>query len=264
MAKEAVPAAPAQGEKEKGMVFTWPNLVRIEMIVMMIYLVLFTVMSIYINAPLRNLANPEVTPNPAKAPWYFLGLQELLLHMHPALAGVIVPTAVLVGLAVIPYLDTRRAGIGIWFSTRKGVPIAIFSFIYTFVWEVGLVLIDEFLVIKDMPESAHGIGPAMKTIMFKIFYGMPDPAKAGIEPTQLIPIITDWVMPAFFMLLIPALLVVLVKKIWKADTREVMIALFTFFVASYWILTIISTAFRGHSMKLMVPWEVGHPEESLQ
>ena len=75
-------------------VHVWPHLVSIELVGALIYLLALSVMSILIRAPLVDLANPEVTPNPAKAPWYFLGLQELLLHMHPALAGVIVPGAV--------------------------------------------------------------------------------------------------------------------------------------------------------------------------
>ncbi len=234
----------ARAEKET--VFVWPHLVKIEMIGMLLYVLLFSLMAIFVNAPLRNLANPEVTPNPAKAPWYFLGLQELLLHMNPALAGVIVPTAVLIGLAAIPYIDTRRAGTGIYFSTRKGRMIAIFSFVYTAVWNIGLILIDEFLVLPGMAEGARGIGPALKT-----FAGAP-------------PWITDWAVPIFFMLLIPALLVLIVKRVWQANTREVMIALFSFFVSSFIVLTAIGTAFRGHSMRLVWPWEVGHPEEMLQ
>ena len=101
-------------------VHVWPHLVSIELVGALIYLLALSLMSILIRAPLVDLANPEVTPNPAKAPWYFLGLQELLLHMHPALAGVIVPGAVLTLLAAIPYIDRSRAGTGIWFSTPKG------------------------------------------------------------------------------------------------------------------------------------------------
>lgn len=235
------------GEKEQ--VFVWPHLVRIEMIGLLLYLFFFSLMAIFINSPLRNLANPEVTPNPAKAPWYFLGLQELLLHMHPALAGVIVPTAVLLGLASIPYFDNKRSGTGIYFSTKKGFPIAIFAFIYTAIWDLGLVLIDEFLVLPGMPAGAHGIGPALKALA---------PAPFSSDT------FTKIIVPIFFMLLIPVLLAFLVRRLWRASTREVMIALFTFFLASFIVLTTIGTAFRGHSMKLVWPSEVGHPEESLQ
>lgn len=240
-----------EGDREQK-VHTWPYLVRIEAIGALLYVVLFSLMAIFVNAPLRNLANPEVTPNPAKAPWYFLGLQELLLHMSPALAGVIVPTAVLVGLAAIPYFDTRRQGTGIYFSGKKGIPIFIFSFIYTAIWDIALVLVDEFLVLPGMEAGSHGIGPALKLFLVPAF------------GTAVASAITDIVVPVFFMLFIPALLVALVRRIWKADTRQVMIALYTFFLASFIVLTMFGTAFRGHSMKLFWPWEVGHPEEPLQ
>lgn len=241
----------AEGDREQK-VYTWPYLVRIEAIGALLYVALFSIMAIFVSAPLRNLANPEVTPNPAKAPWYFLGLQELLLHMSPALAGVVVPTAVLVGLAAIPYIDSRRQGTGIYFSGKNGIPIFVFSFLYTTVCNISLILIDEFLVLPGMEAGSHGIGPALKTILLPIL----EPAVASA--------ITDIVVPAFFILSIPTLLVVLVRRIWKADTREVMIALFTFFLASFVVLTMSGTAFRGHSMKLFWPWQVGHPEEPLQ
>lgn len=238
--------------QERDKVFTWPYLVRIEMIGLLLYVLLFSIMSIFINAPLRNLANPEVTPNPAKAPWYFLGLQELLLHMHPALAGVIVPTAVLVGLGMIPYYDRQRVGTGIYFSTPKGKTIAIFSFIYTAIWEIALIIVDEYLVVAGMPEGAHGIGPLLKFLL------------APVVGTAVAAPIAEILMPIGFMLLIPLLLVAIVRRIWSANTREIMIALYSFFFASFVVLTIVGSAFRGHSMKLMWPWEVGHPEEPLQ
>src|SRR5437660_2418741 len=70
----------------------WPDLVFVEFISALVFTIVFTVLSVVVNAPLLDRANASVTPNPSKAPWYFLNLQELLLHMDPALAGVIVPT----------------------------------------------------------------------------------------------------------------------------------------------------------------------------
>ena len=225
-----------RGVKE---VFVWPNLVQIEMVGALTYILMLTVMAMFVRAPLLGLANPELTPNPAKAPWYFLGLQELLLHMHPALAGVILPTAVLIGLAAIPYFDIRPEGTGIWFSTPRGIPIAIFSAIYTMIWELALILVDEFLVVG---EGTRGLAALLAAQGFPAFIG-------------------EVVVPVFFILFIPWSLAVLVKKRWKADTREVMIALFTFFLASFVLLTIIGTAFRGESMRLFWPWEIGAPHE---
>src|SRR5690606_7169172 len=203
-------------------VHVWPHLVSIELVGALIYLLALSLMAILIRAPLVDLANPEVTPNPAKAPWYFLGLQELLLHMHPALAGVIVPTAVLVLLGSIPYIDRSKKGTGIWFYSTKGVPIAIFSAIYTTIWNLSLILIDEYL------PAGNGAGIA------------PFPRDHGVSAA-----VAEIFVPLVFMTFIPFSLWVIVQRRWKADTRECMIAMYSFFLASFFVLTIIGTAFRG-------------------
>lgn len=217
-------------------VHVWPHLVQIEFIGALVYLLALIVVSIVFKAPLLEHSNPEVTPNPSKAPWYFLGLQELLLHMHPALAGVVVPTAILILLGAIPYIDSSRVGTGIWFSTPKGLPIAIFSWIYTTIWNLGLILVDEFL---PAGPGAHGIGAYLK------MHGAPAA-------------FAEVFVPCVFMVFIPWSLVVIVKRKWNANTREVMIALYSFFIISFFVLSIIGTAFRGESMRLMWPWQITH------
>ena len=87
-----------------------------------------TIFSVFVNAPLRELANPNLTPNPSKAPWYFLALQELLRYFHPMIAGVMIPTFILVGLALIPFVD-RNA------STKPGdrkIAISLFTMLFMF------------------------------------------------------------------------------------------------------------------------------------
>ena len=121
----------------------WPDLVFIEFISAVLFTLTFVVLSAFVNAPLLNRANPNVTPNPSKAPWYFMNLQELLLHMHPALAGVIVPVGALMALAVIPYIDRSRKGQGEYFATLNSVRITIFSAVYTSFWAVALILYDQ-------------------------------------------------------------------------------------------------------------------------
>jgi len=93
-------------EREQGdRVNVFPHLLLEEFISLLVVSVALIVFSTFVNAPLRELANPNLTPNPSKAPWYFLGLQELLRYFHPMIAGVIIPTLILVGLAAIPYID---------------------------------------------------------------------------------------------------------------------------------------------------------------
>jgi len=93
-------------ERDQGdRVNVWPHLLIEEFVAMFILLAGMTLFSTFINAPLRELANPNLTPNPSKAPWYFLGLQELLRYFHPMVAGITIPTFILVGLAAVPYVD---------------------------------------------------------------------------------------------------------------------------------------------------------------
>jgi menaquinol-cytochrome c reductase cytochrome b/c subunit len=116
-------------QREQGdRVNVFPHLLVEEFVAMMIMLVLLTAFSTFVDAPLRELANPNLTPNPSKAPWYFLGLQELLRYFHPMIAGVIIPTLILVGLAAIPYVDRNP-------STKPGdrkVAIMIFTMLFMF------------------------------------------------------------------------------------------------------------------------------------
>jgi menaquinol-cytochrome c reductase cytochrome b/c subunit len=86
-------------------VMTWPHLLTIEFAAAGMMTIFLLLMGLFMNAPLEDLANGNVTPAVAKAPWYFLGLQELLAYFHPTVAGVLVPTFVLVGAALMPYVD---------------------------------------------------------------------------------------------------------------------------------------------------------------
>jgi quinol-cytochrome oxidoreductase complex cytochrome b subunit len=94
-------------EREQGdRINVWPHLLIEEFIALLVVLAGLTIFSTFVNAPLRELANPNLTPNPSKAPWYFLGLQELLRYFHPMVAGVVfAPTLVLLALAVVPFVD---------------------------------------------------------------------------------------------------------------------------------------------------------------
>jgi menaquinol-cytochrome c reductase cytochrome b/c subunit len=93
-------------EREQGdRINVFPHLLIEEFVALLVVLAAVTVFSTFVQAPLRELANPNLTPNPSKAPWYFLGLQELLRYFHPMIAGVIIPTLILVGLGAVPYVD---------------------------------------------------------------------------------------------------------------------------------------------------------------
>src|SRR5919108_6583072 len=134
-------ASPGQG-KQGNMVMVWPQLVSIEFVAILVFTAMLLVLGTLVNAPLDLLANPDRTPNPSKAPWYFLNLQELLLHMHPALAGVLIPSGALALIAIIPYFDRDNKDVGKWFGTPKALAITWFSTWYTTVWLFALVVFD--------------------------------------------------------------------------------------------------------------------------
>jgi quinol---cytochrome c reductase cytochrome c subunit, bacillus type len=126
-------------EREQGdRVNVWPHLLIEEFVAMFVLSVGLVVFSTFLNAPLRELANPNLTPNPSKAPWYFLGLQELLRYFHPLIAGITIPTFILVGLAAVPFVDRNP-------STRPGDrKIAIMLFTILFMFGATLTIIGSF------------------------------------------------------------------------------------------------------------------------
>lgn len=121
----------------------WPDLVFIEFIAAVVFTLAFIILSTVLDAPLLNEANLDITPNPSKAAWYLVSFQELLLHMHPALGGVIAPTFALIILAVIPYIDRTNEGQGVWFGTKNAVKITLFSAAFASVFTVGMILYDQ-------------------------------------------------------------------------------------------------------------------------
>ncbi len=108
-------------------VMTWPHLLAIEFMAAAMMSVLLLIMGLIMNAPLEDLANGNVTPAVATAPWYFLGLQELLAYFHPTVAGVLVPTFVLVGAALIPFVD--RGNILATRPSERKTAVVLFSLI---------------------------------------------------------------------------------------------------------------------------------------
>src|SRR3970040_816817 len=106
----------------------WPFLLRIEFLAAVIVTVILFVWSITLNAPLEEPANPNVTMNPAKAPWYFLGLQEMLVYFDPWLGGVVMPTLIIIGLMAIPYIDANPLGCGYYTYQQRKFAILAFCF----------------------------------------------------------------------------------------------------------------------------------------
>ncbi len=128
-------------EKE---VHVWPYLMRMEFLVALIVTVILMVWSITLNAPLEEPANPNLTMNPAKAPWYFLGLQEMLVYFDPWIAGVVMPTLIIIGLMVIPYVDANPLGNGYYTFKQRRIAILSFGFGFIVLW-ISMIIIGTFI-----------------------------------------------------------------------------------------------------------------------
>lgn len=124
-------------------VLVWPDVVYVELIGMILGTVVLVAWSMLVRAPLEQPANPVITPNPSKAPWYFLGLQEMLVFFDPSIAGVILPLLIILGLMAIPYLDFNTLGSGYYTIRQRPFAYLVFQFGFLQLW-VLLILIGTF------------------------------------------------------------------------------------------------------------------------
>ena len=279
-------------------VLVWPDLVFIEFISALIFSIALMVLSAMVNAPLLNRADPDTTPNPSKAPWYFLNLQELLLHMEPAWAGVIVPTIALVLLAAIPYWDRDTEGQGIWFGTKFAGRLTVFGFTAAtlitsllIIWDGSLHVVWTENIIRglglnsdfswpgglDWFRNLRGFdtGIPWESIGFTIGgFTMFEDWRAiplGIPGTTTDPWLLNLNFPSFLsqqiipvatMVGLPVLFVLFCKALgWIHTRRDIALLIFSAFIGVYLTTTIVGTAFRGQGQDLKPPWDIVVLEE---
>ena len=135
---------PDEKESSNQKTWVWPDLLYIEFIALIICSFVLIFWAIYLRAPLEQPANPAATPNPSKAPWYFLGLQEMLVYYDPWYAGVVLPTIIIIGLMAIPYIDVNPKGNGYYTFADRKFAIGIFLFGYLALW-VFMIITGTFL-----------------------------------------------------------------------------------------------------------------------
>lgn len=128
----------------KDKVYVWPYLCRSEFICAIIIMLILSVWAIMLDAPLEEPSNPTETPNPSKAPWYFLALQEMLVYFDPWIAGVILPGLIIAGLISIPYIDINPKGKGYYTLKERPFAIATFCFGFLILW-ISLMVVGTFL-----------------------------------------------------------------------------------------------------------------------
>lgn len=209
-------------------IFSFPVVAIMELLLTLIVVVLLMAMSLGVNAPLEEIANPNTTTNPAKAPWYFMGLQEMLEHGHPTLMAVLMPTLMVLFVIAIPYLDNSRAGSGIWFTSKRGKRITLYTALY---------------ILVVMP--------------LYVYFDTTFPAR-GLLRGQLPDFVLQAVIPALLMGMIVGLPLLVVWR-FKPDAREFVLTLFTVLFVSAVVFTLTGFLFRGPGFELYWPWNMpGH------
>ena len=210
-------------EVDSERVTTIPHLVSIEFVFGLIWLAILLTWSAFVNAPLEEAANPAHSPNPAKAAWYFMGFQELLLHFHPVFGAIIIPGLGLLALLLLPYQDQDMDSVGIWFRSIRGRWTALSSLFIGAVGTYLFVLLNEYWL--DLPTLL----PFLPSI-----------------------ISNGWVPLAAIILLLIGYYELL--KAFGNSNCEARQALFTLLFSSFVTLTLIGIFFRGEGMALIYPW----------
>ena len=174
--------------------------------------------SMAFDAPLVEQANPGMSPNPTKAPWYFMGFQEILMHFHPLIAALVIPALLTLGLFLLPYLRYEQSTAGVWFCSRTGRRTAALAAAVAMVGTVSAVLLDDMVLAAD----------------------------AANPPT----LVRNGLLPLLAVSAFCAGFHVLVRKAFGANRNEAVQALFTLLMVSFVILTLIGNVFRGPGMQL--------------
>jgi quinol-cytochrome oxidoreductase complex cytochrome b subunit len=203
-----------------------PNLMLREVAVGLTLIAAVLVLAVFFEAPLGDPANPGLSPNPAKAPWYFVGFQELLLHFHPLFAVFVIPLMIVIGIVSVAYLHYDPQLSGNWFLTPKGRRMAAIAagaaLLFTPVW----ILVDEF-----------AIGPG------------------GWVPGAA-PVIGNGLVPCTILVTAIVAFSLLLKRHFKASRIESVQTGFVLLMVAFTVLTITGVWFRGAGMALVWPWQI--------
>jgi quinol-cytochrome oxidoreductase complex cytochrome b subunit len=216
-------------------IFTFPIVLMIELVIGLGTTLLMLFFAMIRDAPLEELANPLVTTNPAKAPWYFMGLQELLEHMHPMMAGILLPGALVTFLIVLPYIDSDKKGSGLWFTSLRGWQITWTSTLYALIVMPLYIVMDD---VYNFQEIFSDISPISSTFFVQAII-------PGVFLT--------------FIAFVPALVLVGKHLLDRANPepitmRDVMLAVFTVMLVAAIVFTVVGFLFRGPNFELYWPW----------
>ncbi len=207
-------------------VTTIPHLVRREAVWAALWIAILFALAARVPAPLEGIADPALSPNPAKAPWYFMGIQELLLHFHPLVGAVVIPGMALAGLGLLPFMDVNPQTVGVYFRSRRGRALTIIGIGLSVASTAAWVILDEFIL-----NWAAWL-----------------PTWPGL--------ISNGVLPLAILLLGLIGLDEWVKNALKANLEERILILFIFIFTALIVLTLVGVFFRGPGMALYWPWNM--------
>jgi quinol-cytochrome oxidoreductase complex cytochrome b subunit len=216
---------PETAEKSE-MVPVMPNLVFREFIVGLVLMAVLLLFAALFNAPLLEKANPSYSMNPTKAPWYFAGVQELLMHFHPFFAAFIIPMSVIVFLAWIPFFNYDEKPNGHWFISGKGIRSSKHTAIFSTIVTLAGILFNAYV------------------LNFEIV--MP-----GISA-----LISNGVIPLLILILLMGGYYQFYLKGFRLTKAELVQSVFVFIVVAFILLTLTGIFFRGKDMELTFPWNV--------
>ena len=208
-----------------GTVLSFPVVALIELVLTLGVIFLLLAMSLGVNAPLEEIANPNTTTDPAKAPWYLMGLQEMLEHGHPTLMAILMPTLMVVFVIAIPYIDNDRSGAGKWFTNARGKKVTLYTAIYTLVIMPLYIVLDSMFPLRELLRGQF-----------------PDFLLQMVIPAILMGVIV----------IIP--LIALIRT--KPTPREIMLVLFTVLFVGAIVFTLTGFLFRGPGFELFWPWNM--------
>lgn len=211
---------PQSSESKK--VNTVSSLVNIEIMVALIVLVVVFLLSIFIDAPLQDKASITVSPNPSKAPWYFMGVQELLMHVHPVIAGFILPTLLLFFFFKLPYVKYQKINMGTYFSSSNGKKANLIT-------AIAILLFTWFIIIANE-----------NWLHFNLW--MPN------APVFIV----SGVIPLLLYMLPVSGILYAIKAKFSLGKQEMLMCIFTTIISAYVAMLIIGQWFRGESMHLIL------------
>jgi quinol-cytochrome oxidoreductase complex cytochrome b subunit len=203
-----------------------PNLVIKEVVVALVLIALVLVLAIIFAAPLGEPANPGISPNPAKAPWYFLGFQELLIHFDATFAILVIPLLAAAALIAIPFIRYEGEISGNWFLTPKGRRMSLAAAI------MALVVVPLWIVVDDRVIGPDGWLPGAA------------------------PVVSNGLLPFALMLAGASAFYLALRKSFNASRNEAVQSLFVLFFVAFVVLTVTGAWFRGPGMMLVWPWQM--------